>query len=231
MKEFEGSFAGRTRSSDMSSPVLTLEPELSKTLLQEVLDRSGQNLLACYQCRRCAAGCPVGDETGVTPDRLIRMILFGEKDEVFNNLLVWKCVACYTCGTRCPNNIQTARINETLKQMSKEAHIEPLNPKVAAFHDAFLSSASHFGRVNELEFMCLYEMQNTRSELKRGGGWRAIVDEMKNQVRLGLSMMKKKRMHFRLARIKRISEVKRLYIKTKEKTGASEAVQTRYRKN
>jgi heterodisulfide reductase subunit C2 len=201
----------------MSSPVLTFEPELSRTLLQAVMDRSGQNLLACYQCRRCAAGCPVGDETGVTPDRLIRMILFGEKDEVFNNLLVWKCVSCYTCGTRCPNNIQTARINETLKQMSKEAHIEPLNPKVAAFHDAFLTSVSRSGRINELEFMCRYETHNAGSELKRGGGWRAIVDEMKKQAGLGISMVKKKRMHFRLAKIKKISEVKRLFAKAREK--------------
>lgn len=209
--------AGRNRSREMSSPVLTFEPELSRTLLQDVMDLSGQNLLACYQCRRCAAGCPVGDETGVTPDRLIRMILFGEKDEVFNNLLVWKCVACYTCGARCPNNIQTARINETLKQMSKAAHIEPLNPKVAAFHDAFLTSASRSGRINELEFMCRYEMHNTKSELKRGGGWKAIVDEMKKQAGLGISMMKKKRMHFRPAKIKKISEVKRLFAKAKEK--------------
>ena len=204
----------------MSSPVLTLEPELSKTLLQEVMDRSGQNLLACYQCRRCAAGCPVGDETGVTPDRLIRMILFGEKDEAFNNLLVWKCVACYTCGTRCPNNIQTARINETLKQMSKEAHIEPLNPRVAAFHDTFLTSASHFGRVNELEFMGLYVMQNAKRELKHGGGWKAVADEMKNNAKLGISMMKKKRMHFRLDKIKRLSEIKRLYKKARMRMGA-----------
>jgi heterodisulfide reductase subunit C len=209
--------AGRNRSREMSSPVLTFEPELSRTLLQDVMDLSGQNLLACYQCRRCAAGCPVGDEAGVTPDRLIRMILFGEKNEVFNNLLVWKCVACYTCGARCPNNIQTARINETLKQMSKAAHIEPLNPKVAAFHDAFLTSASRSGRINELEFMCRYEMHNTKSELIRGGGWRAIVDEMKKQAGLGISMMKKKRIHFRPAKIKKISEVKRLFAKAKEK--------------
>ena len=39
---------------------------------------SGQKLLACYQCRRCAAGCPVGEESGVTPDRLIRMLLLGD---------------------------------------------------------------------------------------------------------------------------------------------------------
>ena len=123
----------------MSSPV-KFDPELSRPLVEEVMERSGQNLLACYQCRRCAAGCPVGDETGVTPDRLIRMVLLGERDEAVNNLLVWKCVACYTCGTRCPNNIQTARITETLKQMSKEAHLEPLSPTWPHFHDAFMTA-------------------------------------------------------------------------------------------
>jgi len=203
----------------MSSSVLQFEPELSQPLIQEVMTRSGQNLLSCYQCRRCAAGCPVGDATGVTPDRLIRMIIFGERQEALNNLLVWKCVACYTCGTRCPNNIQTARINETLKQISKEAHNKPLLPKVAAFHDAFLRSTSHFGRVNELEVMGLYEMQNAKRELKQGSGWRAIADEIKNQAKLGILMMKKKRIHFRLDKTKKRSEIKRLYKKAKDKAG------------
>jgi len=203
----------------MSTSVLQFQPESSQTLIQEVMDRSGQNLLACYQCRRCAAGCPVGDETGVTPDRLIRMIIFGEREEALNNLLIWKCVACYTCGTRCPNNIQTARINETLKQISKEAHFEPILPKVAAFHDAFLRSTSHFGRVNELEFMGLYAMRNAKRELKHGGGWKAVADEIKKHAKLGISMMKKKRMHFRLDKIKRLFEIKRLYTKAKDEAG------------
>ena len=203
----------------MSSSVLQFRPELSEPLIQEVMDRSGQNLLACYQCRRCAAGCPVGEETGVTPDRLIRMIIFGEREEVLNNLLIWKCVACYTCGTRCPNNIQTARINETLKQISKEAHIKPLLPKVSTFHAAFLRSASHFGRFNELEFIGLYEIQNAKRELRHGGGWKAVAAEMKNQAKLGISMMKKKRVHFRLDKIRRLSEIKRLYKKARDEAG------------
>jgi len=202
-----------------SPSVLKFQPELTQPLIQEVTDRSGQNILACYQCRRCAAGCPVGNETGVTPDRLIRMIIFGEREEVLNNLLVWKCVACYTCGTRCPNNIQTARINETLKQISKEVHIEPLLPKVAAFHDAFLKSTSHFGRVNELEFMGLYEMQNAKRALKHGGGWKAVAGQMRDHAKLGILMIKKKRMHFRLNRIKRLSEIKRLYKKAADEAG------------
>jgi heterodisulfide reductase subunit C len=199
----------------MSLPV-RFEPELSKPLVEEVMERSGQNILACYQCRRCAAGCPVGDESVVTPDRLIRMILMGDKGGAMNNLLVWKCVACYTCGTRCPNSIQTARITETLKQMSKETHQEPLRPSIAAFHEAFTTSTSHFGRVNELEFMGLYEMKNMPDILK-SGGLKAALSEMKSQAKLGLSMVKNRRMHLGIEKIKGLSEVKRLYKKAKEK--------------
>ncbi|MFZ5998794.1 MAG: 4Fe-4S dicluster domain-containing protein [Nitrospirota bacterium] len=197
----------------MSTTALKYEPARTQSLLQEIMERSGQNLRACYQCRRCAAGCPVGDETkGVTPDRLIRMIVLGDEEGVLNNLLTWKCVSCYTCGTRCPNNIQTARINETLKHIAKEKHSQPLLPKVASFHDAFMKSASHFGRFNEVEFMGLYQLQNAKQ-----GGLKGIIEEVKSASRLGMAMMNKKRMHFSLAKVKKLSEVKSLYKKSKEK--------------
>lgn len=200
----------------MPLPVYKIEPELAEGLLKEVTERSGQNLLACYQCRRCAAGCPVGEESGVTPDRLIRMIVLGEGKEALNNLLVWKCVACYTCGTRCPNNIQTARITEVLKQMSKAEHLEPLAPRVADFHGAFMKAAAHFGRFNEMEGMGIYEARTAVKELKKGNV-KAVVDEMKSQAKLGLKMMKKKRMHLGLDKVKNRSEIKALFAKAKGK--------------
>jgi heterodisulfide reductase subunit C len=204
----------------MSSTSLKCTTQPQRTFVQEIMERSEQNLLACYQCRKCAAGCPVGEESGVTPDQLIRMILFGEKDEAINNLLVWKCVACYTCGARCPNNIQTARINETLKQMSKEVHAEPLLPKVAAFHKAFMKSASHFGRLNEMEFMGLYGMDTSGQAIKRGK-WKAVFDDMRETSRLGMAMMKKRRMHFGFSKVRKLSEVKGFYKKA-QKSGSSE---------
>ena len=197
----------------MPSTSIQYKSEVSKSLLQEVMERSGQDLNACYQCRRCAAGCPVGDVTGVTPDRLIRMIVLGDKEGAMNNKLVWQCVACYTCGTRCPNNIHTARITESLKQMVKEAHLKPLSPKIANFHSSFLTSASHFGRMNELEFMGMYETKNIKDELMGGGGVKAVIAEIKNQAQLGKEMMKLKRMHFGFEKIKGLSEVKSLFKK------------------
>ena len=198
----------------MSTSVLHYETAASKPLVEEIMARSGQNLLACYQCRRCASGCPVGEQTGVTPDQLIRMILLGDREAALNNLLVWKCVACYTCGTRCPNNIQTARITETLKQMSKQANLKPLTPRIADFHNAFMTSTSHLGRFNELEGMAIYETKTIFKELAQGH-LKVVWDEMMNQARLGAAMTKKKRMHVGLDRIRQRSEIKALFRKAK----------------
>jgi len=208
----------------MTGLVLVFKPEEAQSVVKEVMERSGQNIVACYQCRRCAAGCPVGEETGfVTPDRLIRMILLGDREMALSNELVWKCVSCYTCGTRCPNEIQTARITETLKQMSKEEHIAPLSPKIADFHNSFCTSTKHFGRLNEIEFMGLYETKVNWRALARCD-FRGVYDESINSARLGLAMTKKRRMHFWFEKVKNLSEVRRLFKRAKGRKQGADTV-------
>lgn len=202
----------------MEATMFEYEPQSAQTLLQEVTESSGQNLVSCYQCRRCAAGCPVGDETGyVTPDRLIRMIIMGDREGALKNLLVWKCVSCYTCGTRCPNDIQTGRITETLKQMAKEEGVEPLKPRVKHFHDAFVSSAVRWGRVNELEFMGIYEMKNSLRDLVRGD-IKSVFNEISAQANFAIPMMKKRRMHFGIQVSKGRKDLGRFMKKSKQQS-------------
>lgn len=203
----------------MSAPLLVYEATAASSLAEEVMGRSGQNLLACYQCRRCAAGCPVGDETGVTPDRLIRMILLGDKGSALNNNLVWQCVSCYTCGTRCPNDIQTARVNEALKRMCHDERVKPLKPKVKNFHQAFVGSAVRWGRVNEVEFMGFYELYNGIDSLKKMD-IKGMVNELLSQLKFALPMIRKQRMHFGFQSSKGRKEIKRLMKKAGKKTGA-----------
>ena len=148
----------------------------------------------------------------MTPDRLIRMLLLGDEQGALDNLLVWKCLACYTCGTRCPNDIQTARITEVLKQVSKKEHRPPLVPKVAAFHGAFVKAVGQAGRFNELVGMGMYETQAALGELRRGG-LKAALAEVGAQAKLGMAMQKKGRMHLRYESVKGKGEVKALYRK------------------
>ena len=194
----------------MIAPLLVYEEQKAPSFAEEVMDRSGQNIMACFQCRKCAAGCPVGKEIAMTPDRLIRMIIFGDREGALSNPLVWRCVSCYTCGTRCANGIQTGRITETLKQMAKNSEFEPLMPKVKEFHHAFCASAKHMGRVNEMEFMGLYEMKNTLHEMKHRN-FKGVLGELKDQAKMGIAMGRKKRMHLGVEKVKDRSEMKRLF--------------------
>jgi len=142
--------------------------------------------------------------------------VLGDRETALNNQLIWKCVSCYTCGTRCPNDIQTARITETLKKMAKEAHAEPVLPKVAAFHDSFVESGIRWGRVNEMEFMGVYEIKNALREAKTKN-YEAIIEELKTQAQLGLAMFKLKRMHFGFQTSMGRKEIKALYRKSRKK--------------
>lgn len=186
------------------------EPATADNLVQTVMTRSGQNLTVCFQCRRCAAGCPVAEETGyITPDRLIRMIIIGDRQGALNNPLVWRCVSCLTCGERCPNDIKTAKINDVLKQMALEEGIKPLNPRVAYFHHAFTNAAVRWGRVNEPELMSFYEIKNILNHIAEGQP-RAIPEEIRRQARLGLAMGRMKRLHVGLESSRGRREIKRL---------------------
>ena len=201
----------------MAAPAIDINPNQAQPFLKEVMDRSGQNLSACYQCRRCAAGCSVGDETDFfTPNLLIRMVVLGDRERALNNQLVWKCVSCFTCGTRCPNDIQTARITETLKKMAKAEHLPPLQPKIADFHDAFVNSGIRWGRVNEMEFMGAYEMKLALRNIK-ARRFGAILDEVKAQAGLGMKMTQLRRMHFGFLIAKGRKEIKALQRKSKQR--------------
>ncbi len=67
-----------------------------------------------------------------------------------------------------------------------------------------------------MEFMGIYEIKNAQNELKKGGGIKAIIVELKNQMQLGKEMMKLKRMHFSIDKIKGLAEIKRLFAKAKK---------------
>jgi heterodisulfide reductase subunit C2 len=201
----------------MSAPMLYYQPESARPFAEEVAERSGQKLLTCYQCRRCAAGCPVSEQVGSwTPDRLIRLIVLGDRTGALANPLVWKCVSCYTCGTRCPNDIQTGRITETLKKMAAESGVAPVVPKIKHFHDRFMNSALRWGRVNELEFMGFYELDTTLDSVS-AGAWREVIAEMAAQTKnFALPMLKTGRLHPELPSFHGRRELARLAKKSKK---------------
>jgi heterodisulfide reductase subunit C len=78
---------------------------------------SGQDLLACNQCGKCSAGCPVVAAMDLLPSQVIRMAQLGMEDVLECNT-IWICASCLTCVTRCPKGVDLPRLMEALRQIA-----------------------------------------------------------------------------------------------------------------
>jgi len=79
----------------------------------------GENLLKCYACGACTAGCPVREvEERYNPRRIIRMVLLGMKHEVLRSDFIWLCSTCHTCSERCPQGVHLSSIMRALKNIA-----------------------------------------------------------------------------------------------------------------
>lgn len=124
-----------------------------------VTEMSGQPLSRCYQCAKCSAGCPVMQWYEWSNHGIIRKIQLGAKDELLNSHALWLCIGCETCGERCPNSINIARLMDSMRQLARAEGVAPAEPAVGAFHTSFLASIKRFGRVHELSMLVEYKMR------------------------------------------------------------------------
>ncbi|MFC2015108.1 4Fe-4S dicluster domain-containing protein [Chloroflexota bacterium] len=121
---------------------------------------SGHNVSACYQCEKCTNGCPITFAMDIVPNKLIRAVHLGLKDEVLRSDTIWVCASCETCTTRCPNGIDIAHIMDTLRQLSLLEGIKPAQKDIPVFHNAFLSSVKSHGRIHELSMIIDYTIKS-----------------------------------------------------------------------
>jgi len=149
--------------------------KVGSPFLGVVNQRSGQLIQLCYHCHKCTAGCPVAFAMDYGPDRLLRMIQFGLKEEVLKSSDIWICASCETCGTRCPNEIDIARVMDTLRQIAVEERVPIKERNVLLFHNLFLSILKRTGRMHEASLMGLYKLASRDLFSDLGTGLKMIL--------------------------------------------------------
>lgn len=97
--------------------ILITQKSIKDPFIEKVQELSGQNLLACYQCGKCSAGCPAVSEMDILPNQIIRYAQLGLKEELLKSKAIWICASCLTCNTRCPKGINIAEVIEALRQV------------------------------------------------------------------------------------------------------------------
>jgi len=175
--------------------------------LREVEERSGQKLGPCYQCLKCTVGCPVAAYMDCGPNKLIRLIQYGQREKVLKSHAIWLCVSCMTCGTRCPNDVDMGLVMDTLREMSIEAgYAYESESNVVMLHEEFIRSVKMWGRLHEVTFFMPYMLRSLQ-----------ILPNMP----AGLALIARGKLPFIPRQIKGIDEIWRLYEKVIEVRKAS----------
>jgi heterodisulfide reductase subunit C len=180
----------------ISLPEATTGSEL-KRRIQELC---GENVLECYQCGECTAGCPVAFAMDIAPNQVLRMAQLGLEEEVLSSSAIWLCAGCETCATRCPKGVALSRVMDACRQLAVERGIKPKEPNIAKFHDQFLKEIQRFGRVHELSLTAFYKMR---------------TKDFFSDVFTGIQMFLKGKLALIPSWVKRREEVRKLFARSK----------------
>jgi len=174
--------AGR---SDMKGTAECVRPD--PAFIAEVCAAGEPGVSRCYQCRKCTNGCPLAFAMDLMPNQVTRMVQLGLRDEVLRSRTIHICASCQTCTTRCPNDIDIAHLMDTLRQLARRAGVAAAEPRIPAFHDAFLKSVRRHGRVFELGMT---------------GGYKMATGDYTGDMGLGLKLFAKGRLSLLPSRVK-----------------------------
>ncbi len=71
-------------------------------LLSDVQRFGAADVSACFSCGTCTAICPLTDNDGTFPRRIIRYAQVGMRDELLSSKELWTCYHCGLCSDSCP---------------------------------------------------------------------------------------------------------------------------------
>ena len=130
----------------------------------------GENLKLCFACGTCTAGCPVSAvDAGFNPRAIIRQVLLGMRKEVLSSPVIWRCVQCYSCTAKCPQNVKFREIMRALREMAvAEGHADARLPAEMGALDTYVQSLRR--RLAETLVSDRAEYERLKSELSKVAG-------------------------------------------------------------
>ncbi len=130
----------------------------ARSIAQRVREITGVDLSVCYQCRKCTSGCPVSGMAKCPPSEMMRRLHLDMGDELLDSDILWMCVSCETCSTRCPMGIDVAAVMDALRKIAMERGAAKGEGNVPLFNQAFLKTVEVFGRTYDLAMIAAYKL-------------------------------------------------------------------------
>jgi heterodisulfide reductase subunit C len=101
---------------------------LQKEFVRRVEEISGQNIMSCYQCGKCSAGCPIVEAMDVLPNQIIRLVQLGLEKDALDSKTIWLCASCITCTSRCPKGVDIAKVMEAIRVIILRTGVDKVSP-------------------------------------------------------------------------------------------------------
>ena len=124
--------------------------QIKDDLIDRIETISGQEILKCYQCGRCSAGCLVVDEMDVMPNEVIRLLQLGQLETVLASKTIWICASCLQCASRCPKGVEFSSICDALRQTVLRRRISTPTVDADEVAAVLVSDAPQMGVVGAL---------------------------------------------------------------------------------
>ena len=134
----------------MTGPIVLEKDPRATAFVRSVLADSDVDTNLCFQCRKCAAGCPMAAEMDLTPTQVIHAVRLGQRDLVLASKAIWMCISCETCTTRCPQGVDIAKVMDAARIAAHREGLVSAVPAVATFHRKAMDSIRRHGRMYEL---------------------------------------------------------------------------------
>ncbi len=167
-------------------------------------EHTGEFISKCYQCGKCAAGCPLSEEMDLKPNQILRLMQQeypDYEDEILSSYGIWLCLTCQTCTARCPQEVDIALITDYLRSESlNQGKIHPKARDILSFHQAFLSSVESGGRLSEVGLIKNYKLKTMH---------------LMQDVALAPQMFAKGKLHLFPKKAKGLDGIKEIFQKTR----------------
>ncbi len=108
---------------------------ISGNLAKKVIEISKEDILSCYQCGMCSAGCPIAFAMDLLPNQIIRLVQLGLEEDIAKSKTIWLCASCITCSINCPRGLDLCKVMEALRLISLRKNIDYMKPTEIP-HDA-----------------------------------------------------------------------------------------------
>jgi len=148
---------------EVISPLGSMNKPTDPNFKHEIRAICGENVLECYQCGECTAGCPAAFGMDIAPNQVMRMAQLGFADEVLGSSAIWLCAGCETCATRCPRGVALSKVMDACRQMSvASGKVTKNQANVLKMHEELLRQIQIFGRVHEISMIGAFKMRTGR---------------------------------------------------------------------